>query len=93
MHKKFEINLTKIKGGCQSGRKVVTHNSKCDLPLKTTKKIFWKTSKNGPLCYMYHVVRTDGYRGKAKKCQNLGYVESHIIKTMTTKTTSNVAII
>ena len=29
----FEINQTKIKGGCQSGRKVVTHNSKSDLPL------------------------------------------------------------
>ena len=36
MHKKFEINRTKIKGGCQSGRKVVTHNSKIDLPLRTT---------------------------------------------------------
>ena len=33
MHKKFEINRKKIKGGCQSGRKVVTHNSKRDLPL------------------------------------------------------------
>ena len=33
MHKKFEINSTKIKGGCQLGRKVVTHNSKSDLPL------------------------------------------------------------
>ena len=33
MHKKFEINRTKIKGGCQSGRQVVTHNSKSDLPL------------------------------------------------------------
>ena len=35
MHKKFEINQTKIRGGCQSGRKVVTHNSnsKSDLPL------------------------------------------------------------
>ena len=32
-HKKFDINRTKIKGGCQSGRKVVTHNSKSDLPL------------------------------------------------------------
>ena len=32
MHKKFDINWTKIKGGCLSGRKVVTHNSK--LPLK-----------------------------------------------------------
>ena len=28
MQKKF-----KIKGGCQSGRKAVTHNSKSDLPL------------------------------------------------------------
>ena len=33
MHIKFEINRTKIKGGCQSGREVVTHNSKSDLPL------------------------------------------------------------
>ena len=33
MHKKFERNQTKIKIGCQSGRKVVTHNSKSDLPL------------------------------------------------------------
>ena len=33
MHKKFEINRTKIRGGCQSGRKVVTQNSKSDLPL------------------------------------------------------------
>ena len=33
MHKKFDINRTKIKGGCQSGRKVVAHDSKRDLPL------------------------------------------------------------
>ena len=33
MHEKFEINWTKIKGSCQSRRKVVTHNSKSDLPL------------------------------------------------------------
>ena len=33
MHKKFEINQTKIKGSCQLGRKVVIHNSKSDLPL------------------------------------------------------------
>ena len=33
MHKKFEINRTKIKGGCQLARKVVTYNSKSDLPL------------------------------------------------------------
>ena len=33
MQKKFKINRTKIKGGCKLGRKVVTHNSKSDLPL------------------------------------------------------------
>ena len=33
MHKKFEINRTKIKGSCQSGSKVVPHDSKNDLPL------------------------------------------------------------
>ena len=33
MHKKFEKQQTKNKCGCQSGRKVVTHNSKSDLPL------------------------------------------------------------
>ena len=34
MHKKFEINRTKIEGGCQSVRKVVPHNSKSDLALE-----------------------------------------------------------
>ena len=34
MQKKFEINQTKIKGGCQLGRKVITQNYKSDLPLK-----------------------------------------------------------
>ena len=29
----FEVNQTKIKGGCQSGKKVVPHDSKSDLPL------------------------------------------------------------
>ena len=32
MQQKFEINQTKIKGGCQPGRKVVTQNSMSDLP-------------------------------------------------------------
>ena len=36
IHKKFEINRTKIKGTCQSGRKVETHDSKSDLPLAST---------------------------------------------------------
>ena len=29
----FEVNQTKIKGGCQSGRKVVPNDSKSDFPL------------------------------------------------------------
>ena len=33
MLKKFKLNRTKIKGGCQLRRKVVTHNAKSDLPL------------------------------------------------------------
>ena len=32
-HVIFEVNQTKIKGGCQSGRKVVPDDSKSDLPL------------------------------------------------------------
>ena len=34
MHKKFEIYRTKIEGGSQLGRKVVTHNSNSNLPLE-----------------------------------------------------------
>ena len=51
MHKKFEINRTKIKDSRQSGRKVVTHDSKSDLPLNNSKMksahiyIFWKIIK------------------------------------------------
>ena len=40
MQKKFEINWTNIKGDCQSGRKVVIHNSKGDLPLTNYKVPF-----------------------------------------------------
>ena len=40
MHKKFEINWTKIKGSCQWGRKVVTHDFKSDLPLGLCKSSF-----------------------------------------------------
>ena len=32
-HVIFQVNQIKIKGVCQSERKVVTHNSKSDLPL------------------------------------------------------------
>ena len=39
MHKKVEINQTKIKCGCQSRRKVVPHDSKSDLPLRANIKI------------------------------------------------------
>ena len=49
MHKKFDVNRTKIKDGCQSGRKVVTHNSKSDLPLPGCCIVqlgFWGSFKN-----------------------------------------------
>ena len=56
MHKKFEINRTKIKGSCQLCRKVVSHNSKSNLHqilkinwLKTAKK--WQ-KKLDPLLVM-----------------------------------------
>ena len=53
MYKKFEINRTKIKGGCQSGRKVVLHDSKSDLPLRPFR--VWQMNKfyhfyPGPMC-------------------------------------------
>ena len=37
----FEVNHTKIKGGCQSGRKVVPHDSKSDLPLAVQQELSW----------------------------------------------------
>ena len=42
MQKKFGINPTKIKGSCQSGRKVVTHSSEIDLPLVRFSIAFYK---------------------------------------------------
>ena len=38
-HIDFEVNQTKIKGGCKSGRKVVTKDSKSDLPLNYGKSV------------------------------------------------------
>ena len=43
MQKKFEIYRTQIKGGCQSGRKVVSRNSMSDLPLVHVQKQNQKT--------------------------------------------------
>ena len=40
MQKKFEANRTKIKGGCQSVKEIVTHDSKSDLPLAKKKSKF-----------------------------------------------------
>ena len=45
----FEVNQTKIKGGCQSGRKVVPHNSKSDLalmPMPSARRFFLPVKKN-----------------------------------------------
>ena len=61
MHKKFEIDGTKIEDGCQSWRKLVTHNSKSNLPLDTNKqcvnKLFLKnlTYANKRFCWQLTV--------------------------------------
>ena len=64
MHKKFEIRLTKIKGSCQLGRKVVTHNSKSDLPLARIACLSGVTSRvRGGIPYGTGLrARGDGYR-------------------------------
>ena len=36
----LEVNQTKIKGGCQSERKVLPHDSKSDLPLVHTRHTY-----------------------------------------------------
>ena len=50
MHKKFEMNRTKIKAGCESGRKVVSHNSKSDLPLYVVHNMSLKMVGNSLYC-------------------------------------------
>ena len=59
MDKKFEINQTKIKGSCQSGRKVLTHNSKSDLPPEIVK---WNLKKTY-LWLQWNVLFKVGNRG------------------------------
>ena len=73
MQKKFEINWAKIKGGCQSERKVATHNSKSDLLLivinmyiKLIKpKLFMQvllTFKKKYVAYIFSIIKTyDSY--------------------------------
>ena len=47
IYKKFEINRTLIKGGCQSESKVVTPDSKSDLPLASLAVCLFTWQKNG----------------------------------------------
>ena len=47
MHKKFEINRTKIKVSCQSGRKVIIHDSKNDLPLVSSRPSVYSRKVQG----------------------------------------------
>ena len=44
-HMIFEVNQTKIEGGCQSGRKLVPHDSKSDLPLDDNEITYLQISK------------------------------------------------
>ena len=45
MHKNFEINLTKIKGGCKLGKKVVTHNSNKGFMLTNLGRGYYKLQR------------------------------------------------
>ena len=64
MHKRFEINQTKIKGRCQSGRKVVPHDSKSDLPLTAAKPIILR----GKTLLNYWQELTDGHQKAVLSC-------------------------
>ena len=48
MLKKFEMTMTKFKGSCQLGRKVVTHDSNSDLPLVNTSVLIIAEIKENP---------------------------------------------
>ena len=69
MHKKFEINQTKIKGSCQLGRKVVTHNSKSDLPLVNIQIRIWNKLK-----YFYQYFHTACRKNLEEKKNHSGFL-------------------
>ena len=67
MHKKFEINQTRIKGGYQFGRKVVPHDSKSDLPL-VYKLIYTLTHEGGDRWESRYVTTFKNMEKHEKKC-------------------------
>ena len=72
MHKKFEINQTKIKGGSQSGRKVVAHYSKSDLPLARRMKRGgnWSEKIEFPSCQVAKVITQVDHFWPSVMCQH-----------------------
>ena len=72
MHKKFEINQTKIKGCCQSVGKVVPHNCKRDLPL-VMYLYSWNITKidfETILCQISHCAKSAESRGDKRDLQS-----------------------
>ena len=71
----LEINRTKIKGGCWSGRKVVTHNSESDLPLLirgckgslSLYSVAYLNSKNQPFILLNHEALNQAMKGNKEK--------------------------
>ena len=63
MHKKFKIDKTKIKGSCQLERKVITHGTKCDLPLVLTHLDFAISLWKGPNPILVQVLRPKWIEG------------------------------
>ena len=89
MHKKFEINRTRIKGGCQSGRKVVTLNSKSDLPLGYLSKYFLTSNAHlenhqraGNVNHLLHCVTTYQVKKNITSSTRKKIVQSELFVTM-----------
>ena len=67
MHKKFEIKWKNIKGGCQSGRKVVTYDSKSDLTLADGARTALQESIS--LC----LLTANGHKNRSEKWAPMKY--------------------
>ena len=65
MHKKFEINRKKIKGSCQLGSIVVTHDSKSDLPLVTRSNDMTKMVPVGRSAFVLKAIRKNARLGES----------------------------
>ena len=71
MHKKFEIKRTKIKGGCQSEGKVVTHNSKSASKIEK----YAEATLSAKYCSTFICGDLKEFFSKVFLCKSLFYVK------------------